>query len=689
MDKLSVLKEYFGHKDFRSGQAEMIDHILAGQDVLGIMPTGAGKSLCYQVPALMLEGVTLVVSPLISLMKDQVSALVSAGVSAVCINSSLTAEEYFDAVRRACHGEFKLIYAAPERLGTMEMSRLAECIHFSMITVDEAHCVSQWGQDFRPSYLHITEFISRLPYRPIISAFTATATGDVKEDIIRILGLRSPFTLTTGFDRKNLYFSVMQPGNKYAALRDLLDGFGDKCGIVYCLSRRSVEEVCDKLNSDGFSATRYHAGLSDIERQTNQEDFIYDRKRIMVATNAFGMGIDKSDVSFVIHYNMPKNIESYYQEAGRAGRDGSPAQCILLYSGMDVRTNNFMIEKSREENTDLSDEEKDIMLQRDKERLKEMTFYSTTTGCLREFILGYFGEKAPNYCGNCSCCVNGFEKTDITIDAQKIVSCVYRIRQKGRDYGKGMVVDVLRGSKNERLLALGFDKLSTYGIMSDTPARRIRTELDYLIAREYLSLSNDEFPMVSLTSASAEILRDRIPVSMNLPKEKTPIGKKRSDDLFYADSPLFAELRSLRGKLAAEAHVPAYIVFSDAALRDMCRIRPTNRAEFMTVSGVGRRKADKYADDFCKLIRRHLKENPDEEKAPEGEVSAMQRQLDSFREHAVGSRSTSAPRLWTTEEERQLAEGFAQGKCIAELARIHKRTNSAIRARLKKLNIIA
>ena len=689
MDKLSVLNEYFGHKDFRNGQADLIDHILAGGDVLGIMPTGAGKSLCYQVPALMLRGITVVVSPLISLMKDQVSALTSAGVSAACINSSLTQEEYSETMYRACRGEYKLIYVAPERLETQEMSRLTSAVEISMVTIDEAHCVSQWGQDFRPSYLHISEFIERLPKRPVVSAFTATATEDVRNDMIRLLGLRSPFSVITGFDRPNLYFSVMKPQNKYAELRKLLDGFDGKCGIVYCLSRRNVEEVCEKLNADGFTATRYHAGLPDVERRSNQDDFIYDRKRIMVATNAFGMGIDKSDVSFVIHYNMPKNIESYYQEAGRAGRDGSPAQCILLYGSSDVRTNNFIIEKSREENNDLSEEEKDIMLERDRQRLKEMTFYSTTTGCLREFMLNYFGEKAPSYCGNCSCCVNGFEETDITIDAQKIVSCVYRIRQKGKYFGKGMVVDILRGSENERLISLGFDKLSTYGIMSDVSSRRIRAEIDHLVAGGYLSFSDDDYPVVALTPLSAKIVKERITVKMNLPKEKTPLGKKRADDLFYADNPLFAELRKLRSKLASEAEVPAYIIFSDAALMDMCRIRPTTSEEFLTVSGVGRRKAEKYGDAFCSLISEHMKSNPDEEKAPENEVSPLQKQLDSFREMAASNRRSAVPRAWTDEEERQLSEEFSQGMTIAEIGRAHKRTAGAIRARLKKMNIIA
>ena len=610
MDKLSVLKEYFGHKRFRSGQEEIIDHILRGSDVLGIMPTGAGKSLCYQVPALMLNGMTVVISPLISLMKDQVSSLVSSGISAACINSSLSQEEYSETMHRALRGEFRLIYAAPERLGTQEMHRLASAVRISMVTIDEAHCVSQWGQDFRPSYLRISEFIESLPVRPIVSAFTATATDTVREDIVRMLGLNAPFTLVTGFDRPNLYFSVLKPHNKYAELRRLLEGFGDKCGIVYCLSRRNVEEICDKLNDDGFPATRYHAGLSDTERKNNQDDFIYDRKRIMVATNAFGMGIDKSDVSFVIHYNMPKNIESYYQEAGRAGRDGSPAQCILLYGAMDVRTNNFMIEKSRDDNTELSDEEKDIMLERDRQRLKEMTFYATSTDCLRQFMLGYFGEKAPGYCGNCSCCVTGFEEVDMTVDAQKIVSCVFRVKQQGRYFGKNMIVDILKGSENERLVSLGFDKLSTYGIMKDTSAHRIRAEVDHLIENGYLCNSTGDYPVVELTASSAKILKEHIPVTIKLPKEKKEKVKKQRSELSDIDSVLFEELRKLRGRLAAEASVPAYIVFSDSALRDMCRVLPTDKEEFLNVSGVGKRKAEKYGDDFCAIIKKYVSSHP-------------------------------------------------------------------------------
>lgn len=604
-DKLSILKEVFGHSSFRKGQEELIDNILAGRDVLGIMPTGAGKSLCYQVPALMMKGLTVVISPLISLMKDQVSALNSAGISAVCLNSSLSAEEYRMAFDVLYSGNCRILYIAPERLDAPDFTAFALKTPISMITVDEAHCVSQWGQDFRSSYLRIADFIASLPIRPVISAFTATATREVQEDIVSLLKLEQPFTITMGYDRSNLFFSVMRPENKYRELTGLLRSYAGKSGIVYCLSRKNVEDVCSKLREEGFSATRYHAGLSDTERRNNQDDFIYDRCQIMVATNAFGMGIDKSNVSFVIHYNMPKDPESYYQEAGRAGRDGEPAECTILYSAMDVRTNRFMIENSREENQELDDEQRSIMLGRDLERLRQMTFYCTTPDCLRGFLLRYFGEPNVHYCGKCSNCTEGFETVDITIDSQKILSCIYRIKQaSGYNYGKSMVTDVLRGSKNMKLKNMGFEKLSTYGIMKDITAKRIRAEIDYLIENGYIAVTDGDYPQLCLSPKSAEILKGGKKLTMKMPREKKPVKKK--DENLTADDFLFVELKKLRSEIAKRESVPAYIVFTDAALKDMCRIKPVDIPHFLAVSGVGNAKAEKYGKEFCSFISDYL-----------------------------------------------------------------------------------
>ncbi len=610
MDKHEVLREYFGHADFRKGQEELIDNILQGRDVLGIMPTGAGKSICYQVPALMLEGITIVVSPLISLMADQVAALVRSGVKAAYINSSLTYPQYCEVFRRARNGLYKIIYVAPERLFTDEFLSLASEIPISMLTVDEAHCVSQWGQDFRPSYLKITEFAERLPCRPIISAFTATATGDVKNDIIAMLRLNDPFTVTTGFDRKNLYFGVLHPRDKFAELEKIVRRNEGKSGIVYCITRKTVEEVCEKLCAAGYSASRYHAGLSDEERQANQDDFICDRKSVMVATNAFGMGIDKSNVSYVVHYNMPKNLEGYYQEAGRAGRDGEPAECILLYSGKDVHTNRFLIENCSDGNSDIDDETREEIRKRDLQRLKEMTFYCTITGCLREYILRYFGEKSPHYCGNCSGCSSNFETVDVTVEAQKIVSCVYRVNNTGRSFGRSMIADILNGSKRERVIQMGFDKLSTYGIMSDMTQKKIVKIIDFLIENGWLALVGD-YAVVKTTAKSAEIVKNRVKVEMKLEKESEPAPAKAPAPQYDINSGLFEQLRRLRSEYAAAEHVPAYIIFSDAALKDMCRKLPANEEEFLNVSGVGKKKAERYGEAFCTLIEQYTDEHPE------------------------------------------------------------------------------
>lgn len=596
-DKFSVLKDYFGHDTYRAGQEQIVDSLLFGRDVLCIMPTGAGKSVCYQVPALLFEGVTIVISPLISLMQDQVSALVQSGIAAAYINSSLSSGQYAKVLQNTALGKYKIIYVAPERLATPAFSDVCQNMNISLVAVDEAHCVSQWGQDFRPSYLKITEFIDALPRRPIVGAFTATATDEVKADIAKILQLHDPFTITTGFDRPNLFFGVERPKNKTSRLLELLKERAGKSGIIYCATRKAVDEICLLLNENGFTATKYHAGLSEEERKQNQDDFVYERKPIMVATNAFGMGIDKSNVAFVIHYNMPKNIESYYQEAGRAGRDGENADCILLYAPLDVRTNQFLIEKT-EANPDLTEEEQDFIRKRDTERLKYMTFYSTTSDCLRHYILKYFGEKSNAYCGNCSHCLSNFETVDITVDAQKILSCIARTGQR---FGKKMIIDILRGSKNARLLSLGLDKQTTYGLMSEQTEKRVRDIIDYLDEKGYMLVDGSEYPVLKLTAASYDILHGKISLVMKIVKQQQQKKSPVETDRDVMPTMLNA-LKQLRRKIADKQNVPAYIVFSDATLIDMCKKCPHTPEEFLEVSGVGKAKLERYGEEFMDTI---------------------------------------------------------------------------------------
>ena len=603
MDKLGVLKEYFGHSSFREGQEELIDAVLSGRDVLGIMPTSAGKSVCYQIPALMLDGVAIVVSPLISLMKDQVNSLIQAGVRAAYLNSSLTQQQYETAIANAAEGMYKLIYVAPERLCTPSFLSFAQSVRLSLVAVDEAHCVSQWGQDFRPSYMRIPEFIHRLSYRPPIAAFTATATKEVKEDISAMLGLISPFEMTTGFDRKNLTFSVLTPKDKLSEVIRVIKRNEGRSGIIYCSTRKAVEEVCGKLREKGYPCGRYHAGLSDEERRNTQDDFIYDRIRYITATNAFGMGIDKSNVGFVIHYNVPKNIESYYQEAGRAGRDGEKAECVLLYSPRDIRTQEYLIDMTPD-NPELDSETADAIKERDRQRLRQMTFYCTTTGCLREFILRYFGESAPSWCGSCSNCLTGFEECDVTVEAQKILSCIYRIKQHHYPMGAAAVTDVLRGSKSEKIVSRGMDKLSTYGIMQDVHPRRIRQITDRLIQDGCIRVEG-EYNVLVLTNKAKGLLSGGERLVMKLPKtyKRERTGKKRiSEGIYSVDQQLFAQLKSLRSRLAAAAHMPAYIVFTDATLRDICERRPHTEEELLECSGIGRSKAERYGKEILAAV---------------------------------------------------------------------------------------
>ena len=613
-EKRALLKSVFGYEGFRPGQEQLIDALLQGRDAMGIMPTGAGKSMCYQLPALLLPGITLVVSPLISLMKDQVNALVQSGVRAAYLNSSLTEGQTAKAIANAMEGVYKIIYVAPERLFTPRFQNFAQGMNISMVCVDEAHCVSQWGQDFRPGYLDIARFLETLPRRPVVGAFTATATGEVREDIVRLLGLADPVTVVTGFDRPNLYFGVEEPRDKYAAVTRYLAAHTGASGIVYCLTRKTVEEVCEKLRADGYAATRYHAGLSADERQRNQDDFLYDRASIMVATNAFGMGIDKSNVSYVVHYNMPSCLENYYQEAGRAGRDGTPAECLLLYSPGDVHTQEFLLSKTGEDRDDLSSEQLEQIREHDSRRLEQMTFYSTTTDCLRAFILRYFGEEAPAYCGNCGNCLAEFEETDATTDALKVVSCVARLAQRGRFVGASTIVDVLRGSRAERVTSRGYDTLSTYGIMGKTPVTQLRALVDELVYRGLLARTTGDYPTVVLTEAGRAFMRARSldggPLMVKVARGKARgrqeagggSGRRRpTADLSQLDEEsqaLYQELCELRTQLATEQQVPPYIIFSNATLVDMCAKRPRNLEEFLDVSGVGAKKAQAYGNLF-------------------------------------------------------------------------------------------
>lgn len=619
MESIDILKQYFGYDTFREGQRPLIDSVLKGRDVLGIMPTGAGKSMCFQIPALMMEGITLVISPLISLMKDQVGALNQAGVHAAFLNSSLTMGQYVKALRLAKEGRYKIIYVAPERLeteGFLEFT-LSENVHISFLAVDEAHCVSQWGQDFRPSYLKIMEFLKKLPYRPVVGAYTATATEDVRDDIMDILELQNPYVMTTGFDRENLYFAVKKPVDKYKELvhylKDREKKFSGSSGIIYCLTRKNVEDICYRLRKEGFSVTRYHAGLSDEERKENQEDFIYDRRQIMVATNAFGMGIDKSDVRFVIHYNMPKNMESYYQEAGRAGRDGEPAECILYYEPMDVRTNRFFIENG-EDNEELDEFTRQLVKERDIERLKQMTFYCFTSECLRHYILKYFGENSSGYCGNCLNCMTQFEEVDITNETRAIIHCMDANRM---NYGVSTIIDILRGAKNQKILSKGLNQNPEYGTLSQITVARLRQIIQELMYQGYLELSGDQYPVIQTTRKSAEFQQNNRTFVMKLAKEKEQeevSGRKQKRGsrkkagaaamLSEKDLELFETLRVLRREIAGEEKVPPYMIFSDKTLALMSAAHPANLEEILRISGVGEFKLQKYGERFLQVIRR-------------------------------------------------------------------------------------
>ncbi|MBE6034164.1 MAG: DNA helicase RecQ [Clostridiales bacterium] len=598
MTKQEILKKYFGYSTFRKGQEELIDSIMQGKDTVGVMPTGAGKSICYQVPAVMLEGITLVISPLISLMKDQVGALNQAGIRAAYLNSSLTSGQFRKALQLAREGTYKIVYVAPERLESEEFLDFALHINVSMLCIDEAHCISQWGQDFRPSYLKIVHFIEKLPQKPVISAFTATATKTVREDIVRILKLQEYTLLVTGFDRSNLYFAVKKPKNKFGFVEKYVEDNWEKSGVIYCATRKNVEEVCYRLQAVGLPVTKYHAGLSDEERKLNQEDFIYDRKPIMVATNAFGMGIDKSNVRYVLHYNMPKNIESYYQEAGRAGRDGETAECILLYGGQDVITNQFFIENNRD-NGELDSETLELIKQQDRQRLKKMAFYCSTNGCLREYILNYFGEVSSNYCGNCSNCMTEFEEADVTEIAEIIVGC---IKECDRAYGMNTIAQTLHGSSADIVKRYNLNENSFYGSLKNVSITHIRQVMNYLVLENVLYLSDNEYTVVKWNHEKVLCKPVIMKIATEKEQEDRKVKRKLQPEETEYDFQLFEFLRELRLEISKEAGAPPYIIFNDKTLKNLARSLPETKEQMLEVPGVGEVKFRRYGQRFLALI---------------------------------------------------------------------------------------
>lgn len=611
MSPEEILKQYFGYDSFREGQGTIINAILEGRDVLAVMPTGAGKSICYQVPALMLPGITIVISPLISLMQDQVKSLNDNGIHAAYINSSLNDSQISRALTAAANGQYKIIYVAPERLESQEFLDFSRQAQISMVTVDEAHCISQWGQDFRPSYLKIVDFVKGLEHRPILSAFTATATEEVKNDIACILGLKEPRIVVTGFDRENLYYQVENIRRKDDYIVSYIEKHPEDSGIIYCATRKNVDTLQELLFTRGVPVTKYHAGLDNETRKKNQEDFIYDRAPVIVATNAFGMGIDKSNVRYVIHYNMPQSMENYYQETGRAGRDGEPSTCILLFSAQDIMINKFLLE--RKDLSGVEPEDIELIQQRDIKRLQVMEGYCRTTGCLRNYILTYFGEKVGAPCDHCGNCHREYREVDLTDAAKSVINCVFET--KGR-YGLTIVLGILLGANRARLKEIHAETYKTYGVLKDRSEAELRLLISQMIQEGYLHQTEDRYSVLQMGDITP--LRDEnTRVIIRTYEEKEPARKARSakrkstDALTSAGYDLFEKLRALRLAIAREEALPPYIVFSDKTLIDMCTKLPKDRASMLNVSGVGAAKFEKYGQRFLDEIGAFSLQHPE------------------------------------------------------------------------------
>lgn len=583
---IEILNKYYGYKSFRKGQEEIINNIINENDVLAIMPTGGGKSICYQVPAIAMDGLTIVISPLISLMKDQVDSLNSLGIDSAYINSSLSNIEIQEVYFRLNTGDIKILYVAPERLEGVEFLNIIKSLKVSQIAVDEAHCVSQWGHDFRSSYKRIYNFIEALPKRPVVTAFTATATKEVREDILESLKLRDAKIFISGFDRENLKITVERGISKNIYILDYIEENKGESGLIYCSTRKEVDKLCDLLKANGINALSYHAGLSDMERKKNQEDFIYDKVDVMIATNAFGMGIDKPNIRYVIHYNMPKNIEGYYQEIGRAGRDGEKSECILLFSPGDVQTQKYIIETGTTN---------PFRKRNELEKLQSMIDLVYSNGCYKKYILNYFGEEREEDCNNCSNCLFDGELIDKTIDAQKVISCVYRMK---RPFGIGVIVEVLRGSKNKKLIEQGLDKLTTYGIVKDYTKDELKDFINTLISHGYINYGG-EFPVVTPNKNSLKVVKG---------EEKVYFKEARKVKKITTDNDLFSLLRGLRMYLAGEEGIPPYMVFGDNTLKEMSTRMPLTKEQLLDISGVGEKKVEKYGEKFIEKIKEYVDE---------------------------------------------------------------------------------